>query len=82
MLSDAVKKQVVKQFERLKDQVELIVFTQEFECDFCRETRSLAEELGGLSEKINVQVLRYPGRLRILNPYGDPAACFPGSFGD
>lgn len=70
MLNDAVKKQVVKQFERLKDPVEIIVFTQEFECDFCRETRTLAEELGGLSEKITVQVLDFEKNAAEAETYG------------
>ncbi len=32
--------------------VKLLMFTQEFECDYCRETRQLVEELSELSEQI------------------------------
>jgi len=40
----------------LKDEVKIIVFTQEFECHFCKETRELAQEVGTLSEKIKVEI--------------------------
>jgi glutaredoxin-like protein len=36
--------------------VTLTVFTQEIECQYCRETRELARELSSLNNKIRVQV--------------------------
>ena len=41
----------------LVNPVTLTVFTQEIECDYCKETRELIEELGSLSDKIKTQVL-------------------------
>jgi len=41
----------------LVNPVTLTVFTQEIECDYCRETRELAEEICSLSDKIRIQVL-------------------------
>ena len=41
----------------LVNPVTLTVFTQEMECDYCKETRGLIEEIGSLSDKIRVQVL-------------------------
>jgi glutaredoxin-like protein len=43
--------------QNLVDPVTLVVFSQEIECDFCKEARELAEELGSLSDKIKVEVL-------------------------
>jgi len=40
----------------LQDPVRIIVFTQEMECQFCRETRELAQEVAQLSDKISVEV--------------------------
>jgi len=37
--------------------ITVTVFTQEIECDYCKETRELAEEIGSLSDKIRIQVL-------------------------
>jgi len=48
-LSEKDAKVVADKLARLESPVTLSVFTQEFECDYCRETRQLAEELAGLS---------------------------------
>ena len=56
VLDEKVRKQVSRQFERLTGSVRLVVFTQEFECDYCRDTRSIAEELAQLSDKVSVRV--------------------------
>lgn len=45
-----------KRFESLVGPVQIINFTQELECRFCRETRQLVEEVSGLSDKISLQV--------------------------
>jgi glutaredoxin-like protein len=43
--------------QNMKDEVRVIVFTQEIECEFCKESRQLAQEVGGLMpEKIKVEV--------------------------
>jgi len=36
--------------------VTLVMFTQEFECQYCRETRQLVEELGEISDRVKVEV--------------------------
>jgi len=41
---------------QLQEDVRLIVFTQEFECEFCAEVRGLAEELASLSDKIRAEI--------------------------
>jgi glutaredoxin-like protein len=42
--------------EKLVDPVTLAVFTQELECDYCRETRELAQDLSSLNDKIKVEI--------------------------
>lgn len=43
--------------ERLREEVNVIIFTQEFECDYCKESRMLLTELAQLSNgKVKVQV--------------------------
>ena len=42
--------------QRLVNKVKLSVFTQEAECPFCKETRELIQEMGELSDKIEVTV--------------------------
>jgi glutaredoxin-like protein len=56
MISDKDKKAVENRLSNLSGAVKLVVFTQEVECQFCKETRQLAEEVADLSDKISVQV--------------------------
>jgi len=56
VLQDSDKEIIQKKFVGLTNSVELIVFTQELECQFCKETRELALELGTLSSKIKVKI--------------------------
>jgi glutaredoxin-like protein len=41
---------------KLVDPIKIVMFTQEMECRYCNETRKLAQEIGGLSEKISTEV--------------------------
>ncbi len=56
VFSDMEKEALKKKFAALMNDVELIVFTQEVECQFCKETRELVLELGTLSPKIKTKV--------------------------
>ncbi|MCD6591689.1 MAG: thioredoxin family protein [Thaumarchaeota archaeon] len=57
ILKERDKRLLKARFSRdLANRVRLIVFTQEFECEYCREVRELMEELAELDEKIRVEV--------------------------
>jgi len=43
----------------LTDPVKLVMFTQEIECEYCYETRSLVEEIAGLSEKVTAEIYNF-----------------------
>lgn len=59
LLNDSVRAQVEKRFKELKDPVKIINFTQEIECQFCAETRSLMKEISGLSDKLTFEVYNF-----------------------
>ena len=59
LLADKDRKYLKEKFQTLHQSVKLVVFTQEMECEYCRETRELAEELSKLSDKINVEVIPF-----------------------
>ena len=42
-LKDNDKKQLAKVFEKIKNPVNLIMFTQEIECEFCLTTREMVK---------------------------------------
>ncbi len=56
LISERDKKMVGERLDKLQGKIKLVLFTQEMECRFCRETRELAEELSGLSDKISLEV--------------------------
>jgi glutaredoxin-like protein len=59
MLQEREKKLVAEVFKELKNPVKLINFTQELECQFCRETRQLLEEVARLSDKVSLDVFNF-----------------------
>ncbi|MCF7929650.1 MAG: thioredoxin family protein [Spirochaetales bacterium] len=59
LLEDSVKDQVRELFSDLDKQVNLKVFTQKIECQYCADTHQLVEEIGELSQKITVEVLDF-----------------------
>jgi len=50
--------------------VKLMVFTQEFECDFCKETHQLAEELSKLSDNVTMEVFDFVADEDVAARYG------------
>jgi len=57
LIPEEHKQHLKEEFEKnLKDDVRIVVFTQEVECPFCKQARELAEEVGALSNKIKVEV--------------------------
>ena len=58
-----------KRFESLEQTVKIINFTQEIECQYCRETRLLLEEVAALSDKIELQVYNFQLDLDVSKKY-------------
>lgn len=56
LLKDADKQQVTEFFEAMVEPVTAIMFTQEFECEYCTMTRELIEEVAALTDKLTVEI--------------------------
>lgn len=56
LLNEKDRQHLLQEFARLAHPVRLIVFTQEMECQFCRETRQIAEEIAALSDMISLEL--------------------------
>ncbi len=56
IISNRDKEAIAKEFASLDKPVKLVNFTQEIECQYCRETSSLVKELGDLSDKVTTEV--------------------------
>jgi glutaredoxin-like protein len=55
---------------KLLNPVRLVVFTQEYECPYCAQTRSLLGELAGLSDKLSVEVYDFVADADEARAYG------------
>jgi glutaredoxin-like protein len=58
-LQENERKEIKEILLEIKEPVKLVYFTQELECQFCRETRQLLEELKELSEKLSLEVYNF-----------------------
>ncbi len=56
LLSEEDKREVQARLADLKGRVKLVMFTQELECQYCRETQALLEDVASLSDKISLEV--------------------------
>lgn len=59
MLDDKIIKELQDAFKGLKKEVTLKFFTQEMECQFCKDTKELLGEVQRLSEKIKFEVFDF-----------------------
>ena len=69
LLNDEIQTQLQSEFANLTGPVKLVLFTQEMECQYCTETRSLAEEVAGLSDKIDVEIYDFVKDSEIAETY-------------
>ena len=69
-LNEEVREQIKERFQKLKDAVELIVFTQQSECQYCEDNRKLVEEIAELSDKISVKVFDFQTDKEQASKYG------------
>jgi glutaredoxin-like protein len=56
LIQDRDKAKVREILGRMDTPVRLVNFTQELECQYCRETRQLLEEVAALSDKLTLEV--------------------------
>lgn len=70
MLEEKEKRLVSEIFKNLKNPVKLINFTQELECQFCREVRQLLKEVSELSDKVSLEVYNFQLDKEKVSQYG------------
>lgn len=71
LLSEKDTATVRRQFEEVLNQpVRLVMFTQEFECLYCRETRQILEELAELSPLVSVAIYDFERDRALADQYG------------
>lgn len=62
--------QVIKKaFEKLKNRVGVIFFTQKFDCLYCEPTEEMLKEIARLSDKINLQIFNFVNDKEAVEKY-------------
>ncbi len=69
-IDDKIKEEIKKQLSVLDKKVKIINFTQELECQFCRETRQLLTELSDISDKLELEVYNFVNDKEKTEKYG------------
>ena len=70
LLNEETRNQLTEMFESLQKPVKMVVFTQEMECQYCKETREIADELATLSDKISLEVYDFVADKTLADQYG------------
>lgn len=58
-LDHQAQEEIKKRFAALVNPVKIIIFTQSLECQYCKETRQIVEELAALSDKITLEIYNF-----------------------
>ena len=70
ILKEKDRKTIQGWFQKLRDPVRLVLFTQETECEYCEQNRSLAEEIASISDKVTVEVHDFVADEALAKEYG------------
>ncbi|MCL4303733.1 MAG: thioredoxin family protein [Anaerolineae bacterium] len=70
LLKEKDRQYLLKEFATLPDPVNLLVFTQEVECQYCSDTRLIAEEIAHLSDKITLEIYDFVADREVVEQYG------------
>jgi glutaredoxin-like protein len=69
LLREEDRNHLIEQFKSLESSVKIVVFTQKMECQYCKETRMIGEELAALSDKISLEVYDFEDDKEIAETY-------------
>lgn len=70
LLNAQIRKDVTEALSDVTNPVTFKVFTQQFECQYCKETRELIEEVAALSDKVSVEVYDFEADKPIADSLG------------
>jgi glutaredoxin-like protein len=70
VLKEKDKEKVANIFKGIEKDVKVAMFTQEMECPRCEMTRTMLEEVSGLSEKLSLEVHDFVAKADLAKKYG------------
>jgi len=69
LLQEKDREYIKELFAKLENDVKLVYFTQEIECQYCRETHQILEELSALGERITLEVYNFVTDKEMVEKY-------------
>ncbi len=69
LIRERERDQIRRKFGALQNPVKLLMFTQDFECEYCSMTRQLLDELAGLSDKLYIEVRDFVAEADMAKQY-------------
>lgn len=69
-LDEKTTQRIRTEFENLTHPVRLIYFTQELECEYCKDTHELIKEIVALSDKLKLDVYNFAVDRETVEKYG------------
>lgn len=85
LLNDEIKSQVSEVFSQLDQQVQVLFFGKQDECQYCDDTQQLLEEVTALSEKLDLSIYKLDEDNAIAQEYNidkAPGFVIAGKDGD
>lgn len=70
ILAEKDREQLIKIFKPIVNDVRIVMFTQEFECEYCKVTRELLEAVSEISDKISLEVHDFVREAGLAKNYG------------
>lgn len=70
LLNAQIRKDVTEALSDVAHPVTFKVFTQNFECQYCKETRELIEEVAELSDKVSIEVYDFEADKELADSLG------------
>jgi len=70
ILKEKDQKKVKDIFKDIDNDVRIVMFTQEMECSHCEMTRTMLEEVSGLSDKVSMEVHDFVAEQDLAKKYG------------
>ncbi|MBW2078854.1 MAG: thioredoxin family protein [Deltaproteobacteria bacterium] len=70
VLKEKDKEKVKEIFKDVDHDVTIVMFTQEIECPHCEMTRTMLEEVSGLSDRISLEVHDFVADKDVADTYG------------
>jgi glutaredoxin-like protein len=69
ILDDKVLSEVKKALQNMKKEVHLVLFTQAFECGYCKDTHKLLEELSSVNPLLKLEVHQFESDKEAVEKY-------------